>query len=401
MNHPLPIVTAREARILLMQGQELLADPARRAGPVAAQKIVEQLGFVQVDSIQRVERAHHLIVGARLDDYRADHLDHAAFKKRELFEHWTHDASLIPTQWFHHWKHRFVRTDARLRKSRWFTHRLGAEPEQTLARVFARIEREGPLQTSAFERSADKPATGWWDWTPEKAALEFLWHTGKLAIHGRDRFQKIYDLTERVYPNAHAHDASSEAEHIDWACAEALTRLGVATPSELAAFFNAISIAQAAAWCKQAASDGRIVAVTVEACDGSKPRKAFAMADWKRRVRRAGEAPDRIRLLAPFDPVIRDRKRAQRLFNFDYRFEAFTPASKRKYGYYVLPILEGERLIGRLDPRHDRDSETLVVDKVWWEAGIKPTRERKKKLRNALARLAAQVGANRVGGRLE
>ncbi|HTE41828.1 MAG TPA: crosslink repair DNA glycosylase YcaQ family protein, partial [Steroidobacteraceae bacterium] len=99
-----PIVSAQDARILLLEGQGLLEDPARRAGPQAVAKIATRLGFVQVDSIQRIERAHHLILGARLDDYRAAHLDHATFRLRALFEHWTHDASLIPTEWFHHWK---------------------------------------------------------------------------------------------------------------------------------------------------------------------------------------------------------------------------------------------------------------------------------------------------------
>lgn len=399
MTSSLDIVSAHEARILLLAGQGLLSDPARRAGPVAVQKIVEQLGFVQVDSIQRIERAHHLIVGARLDDYRADHLHHTAFKRRALFEHWTHDASLIPTKWFHHWKPRFAKTDARLRRSKWFTHRMGATPDETLRHVYGRIEREGPLQTSAFERTADKPATGWWDWAPEKAALEFLWHTGRLAIHGRDRFQKIYDLTERVFPSAHVVAAPPNEEHIDWACREALVRVGVATPGELAAFFDAISISEAAAWCRQAVINGHATAVTVAACDGSKPRKAVAVVDWRRRIRRIGAAPDRIRLLAPFDPIIRDRKRAQRLFNFDYRFEAFTPASKRKYGYYVLPILEGDSLVGRLDPRHDRDGETLIVDGVWWENGVKPTKVRKRKLVAALEVLANQIGAKRIRGR--
>jgi uncharacterized protein YcaQ len=387
------VLTAADARTLLLDGQGLLADPARRAGPKAVQKIVEQLGFVQVDSIQRIERAHHLILGARLDDYRAQHLDDVAFGKRALFEHWTHDASMIPMEWFHHWKPRFIKTDVRLRKSRWFSHRLGATPEQTLAIVYARIQREGPLRTSDFERSADKPTTGWWDWTPEKTALEFLWHTGRLSIHGRDRFQKIYELTERVFPDAHAKEAPHEEAHIDWACRSALERLGVATPSELAAFWNAITIAQANSWCRRELVAGRLVEVQVESMQDGKPRKAFALLDWQRRVRRAADAPDRIRLLAPFDPVIRDRKRALRLFNFDYSFEAFVPAKKRKYGYYVLPILEGDRLVGRLDPLHDREQRSLIVERVWWEKGIKPTRERKRKLDDALAVLAAQIGA--------
>jgi uncharacterized protein len=392
----LPTITAAEARTLLLDGQGLLADPTRRAGPAAVQKAVEQLGSVQVDSIQRVERAHHLILGARLDGYRALHLDHAAFRKRVLFEHWTHDASMIPIEWFHHWKPRFAKTEQRLRKSRWFTHRMGTTPEQTVAHVYERIEREGPLRTSDFTRTNDRPTTGWWDWTPEKAALEFLWHTGRLAIHGRDRFQKIYNLTERVFPDAHAKKAPSEDLHIEWACRSALARLGVASPGELAGFWNSVTIAQATAWCRREAGVEHIAEVFVESLDGSKPRKAFAVADWKKRVRRANDAPDRMRLLAPFDPIIRDRKRALRLFNFDYSFEAFVPAKKRKYGYYVLPILEGDRLVGRLDPRHERERQSLIVDRVWWEKGIRPTRDRKRKLDAALAVLAAQIGATSV-----
>ena len=394
----LPIVSAAAARSLLLDGQGLLNDPSRRAGPQAVSKIIRQLGFVQVDSIQRVERAHHLILGARLDDYRQDYLEQIAFRKRVLFEHWTHDAALIPTEWFHYWKPRFIETELRLRKSRWFTHRLGANPEQTLAHVYARIEREGPLRTSDFERTADKPATGWWDWTPEKAALEFLWHTGRLAIHGRDRFQKIYDLTERVFPEPHARDTPQDVAHIDWMCSMALERIGVATPAELAAFWDAITIAEAAQWSREQVVAGKVAQVVVETLDGGKPRSAIALVDWKRRAR-ALSAPDRMRLLAPFDPIVRDRKRALRLFNFDYRFEAFVPAKQRRHGYYVLPILEGEQLVGRLDPRHDREQQALVIDKVWWEPKIKFTRDRKRKLNEALERLAAQIGADEIKGK--
>jgi len=389
-------ITASQARTLLLDAQGLLDDPTRRAGPAAVQKLVRQLGFVQVDSIQRVERAHHLILGARLDGYRAAHLDHVIFRKRALFEHWTHDASLIPAEWMHHWKPRFMRSGIRLRKSRWFTHRLQSDADTTIAQVLERITLEGPLRTSDFERVTGQPSTGWWDWTPEKTALEFLWHTGRLAIHNRDRFQKIYDLIERVFPEAHARESPQEQEHIEWACSSALERLGVATPGELAAFWGAISIANAAAWCRRECDSGRTLAVHVEASDGSKPRTAFAFADWRRRVRKADDAPDRIRVLAPFDPIIRDRKRAQRLFDFDYRFEAFVPAKKRKYGYYVLPLLERDRLVGRIDPRHDRDAGKLIVDRVWWERGTKPTRVRKRKLEAALQVLAGQIGADTV-----
>jgi uncharacterized protein YcaQ len=262
--------------------------------------------------------------------------------------------------------------------------------------VYSRIEREGPLRTSDFERNVDRPATGWWDWTPEKAALEYLWHTGRLAIHGRDGFQKVYDLMERVFPEQHASSAPAEDEHIDWACIEAMNRLGVATPGELAAFFASVSIKQATQWCDNALGEQRIVPVIVEAIDGSKPRKAFAAHDWQKRIRQANDAPKRMRLLAPFDPIIRDRKRAQRLFDFDYRFEAFVPAKKRKYGYYVLPILEGDRLVGRVDAKTDREASCLQIDRQWWESGVKVTQRRKRMLAEAAAMLAAQVGVKDV-----
>jgi uncharacterized protein YcaQ len=382
--------------MLLLQGQGLLADPARRAGPAAARKVVDALGFVQVDSIQRIERAHHLILGARLDDYRPEHLDRAAFRERALFEHWTHDASLIPVRWFHHWKPRFERTEVRLRRSRWFGSRLGDTPDRTLKQVYERVAREGPLRSSDFARPAERPSGGWWDWTPEKAALEFLWHTGQLAIHGRDRFQKIYDLTERVFPEAHARPPPEPELHVDWACREALDRLGVATPGELAAFFAAVTPAQAGGWCRRAVATGAAVAVRVEAVDGGRPRNVVAVPDWERRLRRAPAAPERMRLLAPFDPLIRDRDRLQRLFGFEYRFEAFVPAARRRYGYYILPILEGDRLVGRLDPRHDRERERIVVEQVWWEGDVRPTVARRRALADALERLARQIGARAV-----
>jgi uncharacterized protein YcaQ len=392
----LPTISAAAARILLLDGQGLLADPARRPGPAAARRVVEALGFVQIDSIQRVERAHHLILGARIDDYRPAHLERVAFRQRVLFEHWTHDASLIPIRWFAHWKPRFALTEARLRRSRWFAQRLGATPDATLEQVYERVARDGPLRSSDFARPAARPATGWWDWTPEKAALEFLWHTGRLAVHARERFEKIYDLTERVFPDAHVLPAPEPELHVDWACREALDRLGVATPGELAAFFEAIGPGQATAWCRGAVARGEAVEVWLEALDGSRPRRAVAVPDWERRLRRAPAAPERMRLLAPFDPLIRDRDRLRRLFGFDYRFEAFVPAAQRRYGYYVLPILEGGRLVGRVDPRHDRERKRLVVEQIWWEADVRPTRIRRQGLAEALERLARQIGAPAV-----
>ncbi|MGH9887619.1 MAG: DNA glycosylase AlkZ-like family protein, partial [bacterium] len=161
-------------------------------------------------------------------------------------------------------------------------------------------------------------------------------------------------------------------------------------------FWAAISSARAAAWCRAAVSEGRLVPVSLASANGEKPRAGFAPSDWEQRLRRAPAVPERTRLLSPFDPVVRDRKRVERLFGFDYRFEAYVPAAKRRYGYYVLPILEGDRFVGRLDPRHDRERRALVVEKLFWEPGVKPTRTRRRGLELGLDGLAARIGARTV-----
>ncbi len=391
-----PQLTSAQARTLFLDAQGLLDDPARPATSRALERLVAKLGFVQIDSISRVERAHHLTLGARLDAYRPEMLDRLTFEKRALFEHWTHDASLIPIALFPHWKPRFTHYAERARRSRWYVARLGADATRTIERVHRRVAREGPLRARDFERGPARPATGWWDWTPEKTALEFLWWCGRLAIADRENFHKVYDLTERVLPEAQRAPEPSHAVHVEWACRSALERLGAATPAEIAAFWAAIPIARVAVWCRESALAGRIVPVSIESVDGAKPRAAFALPDWERRLRRAPTVPERIRLLSPFDPVLRDRKRVSRLFGFDYRFEAFVPATKRRHGYYVLPILEGERLIGRLDPRHDRERGVLVIEKLYWEPDVRATRARRRALDDALAELATRIGARDV-----
>jgi len=229
----------------------------------------------------------------------------------------------------------------------------------------------------------------WWGWKPEKAALEFLWRSGEVAIAGRRAFNKVYDLAERVFPEAHAAPKPGREEHLDWACRTALDRLGVASPDEIAGFWRSVHVENVKAWFARAKD---VAAVRVAAMDGSE-RKAWAVPDWEERAAALRSAPRRIRLLSPFDPVLRDRRRTLRLFGFDYRFEAFVPGSLRLYGYYVLPILEGDRLIGRLDCKYFREDRRLDVRQVWWDAPVRGVPGRKKRLEDALHRLAQLAGA--------
>jgi hypothetical protein len=265
-----------------------------------------------------------------------------------------------------------------------------------IAHVRERIVREGPLRSQDFEHDRQGTATGWWDWKPQKVALEYLWFTGELMVTRREGFQKVYDLTERVLPVCVALEAPAEREHIEWACRTAFERLVIATPKELADFWHAITRVQARQWCEQAAKRGEIVPVMIGSLNDERLRAGFARADWQTRLRQLPEAPDRMRLLSPFDPVIRDRARVARLFGFDYRFEAFVPEAKRQYGYYVLPILEGEHLVGRLDAKFQRERNTLEVRNVYWEPQCEKTRARQRQLDEALARLASMIGAAEI-----
>jgi len=395
-------LTAVQARCLFMSAQGLASNPDRAATPAALERLIDRLGFVQVDSIICIDRAHHLTLRTRLSGYRKAHLQ-ALLERRVLFEHWTHDASVIPSRWLEHWEHRFKRDGARIPQNAWWAGRIGSDPAKVCRAVKARIRTEGPLRSADFKNDGgDSGGPGvWWGWKPAKAALEYLWRSGELSVTRRDprSFQKWYDLRERVQPKVRS---SAPKAHRAWACSEALDRLGTATPAELSAYFRAVPVADARTWCAEELAKGDLIEVCVERLDSPTPLRCVARPDVLAHVRRAQRKPmltevDRLRLLCPFDPVIRDRNRLKRLFDFDYRFEAFVPAAKRVYGYYVLPILEGNQMIGRVDLKTDRQADVLRVKGLWWEPKVKATRARKTMLKAELASLAAFVGVSTVG----
>jgi hypothetical protein len=388
------VVSASEARRLLMHGS-CLAEPGPTdpATPRSVAAMVERMGFVQVDTISTVERAHHLILASRLPGYRPAMLSGALERNARLFEHWTHDASIIPLKWYPHWRHRFERTKS---SGKWHRHQLGKDAERLMAAVLDRISREGPLSSRDFEQTGETQRNSWWGWKPSKVALDYLWRAGVLHIAGRRNFHKVYDLTERVIPKHAARPQSTEAEHIDWACRTALERLGTATIREISHFWAAIKPTQVKGWIDIAKSSSEVIEVSVESADSSPQIAAFALSDLDVRLVRAPKPPAGIRLLCPFDPVLRDRARAKRLFNFDFRFEGFVPASKRVHGYYVMAILDGERFIGKADPKFDRAAGTLRIAKHWWEPGVNPTRAQQSRFQAGAERLASWIGARDV-----
>ncbi|MDP5334108.1 MAG: winged helix DNA-binding domain-containing protein [Paracoccaceae bacterium] len=380
------------ARRLFLERHALSA-PVPGRGLAGLSDLVARLGFVQLDSIATVERAHHMILFARCPAYRTADLDRLLGKERQLFEHWTHDAAVIPTAFYPHWHLRFARDAAALRGrwQRWHRHDFIARTEA----VLAHIHRHGPVCSADLRGEAPRKTTGWWDWHPDKTALEYLWRSGELAVTGRSGFQKYYDLAERVIPAAQRCQHPDPAETIDWCCAAAMDRLGFATTGELAAFWATVTPAEARAWCHDQLRKGELIEIEVGTMDGGR-RRAFARPDVMQAAAAAPVPTGRLRVLSPFDPALRDRKRAERLFGFHYRIEVFTPAAKRIYGYYVFPLLEADRLVGRIDMKAHRAEGVLRVTALWPEPGIAWGKGRQARLEAELDRLARFAGCDRV-----
>ncbi len=371
----------RAARRVFLQGHALAeptGGPAKGADLLA---LIRRLGFVQVDSINTVERAHHMILWSRRQSYRPESLRPLLERDRSLFEHWTHDASIIPTEFLPFWKLRFARDHAQI-PDRWEGWQ-GTAFREKVEDVLTHIREYGPVGTGDVGADEVRGKGGWWDWHPSKAALEYLWRAGQLAITRREGFAKIYDLAERVYPACAAPDTEAT---LDWACRSALERLGFATSGELAAFWGKITPQEAKAWCAGALARGEIEEVLVENADGS-DRRSFAFSGLAESAATATEPPDRLRILSPFDPALRDRNRTARLFGFHYRIEVFVPEAERQYGYYVFPVMEGARLIGRVDAKCQRSVKTLAISAFWPEPGVAMGRGRLQRLEAELGRL--------------
>ncbi|TLP65779.1 winged helix-turn-helix domain-containing protein [Parasedimentitalea maritima] len=385
----------RTARRLFMDRHALIETPTGSAKGPELLELITRLGFVQLDSINTVARAHDMILYSRRPSYRAQNLKQLYEGDRELFEHWTHDAAVIPMQFYPQWHLRFKRDAARLKSRYRNWHRDNYEAQ--FDTVLQHIRDHGAVGSSDVGKDEKKGSGGWWDWHPSKTALEYLWRSGALTVVGRKGFQKQYDLTERVIEEHLCPGVSpfDEAKTLDTLCSGALDRLGFATSREIAAFWDTVSTTEARDWCKTQLEQGNLEEVDVAHTDG-KLRRAFARPGTVESAQDIGPAPGRMRVLSPFDPALRDRKRAERLFGFHYRIEVFVPAPKRIYGYYVFPLFEGERMVGRIDMKAKRDADMLQVTAVWPERGIKWSPSRIRKLESELQRVARFAGLSQV-----
>ena len=335
-------------------------------------RAVERLSLHQIDSVNVLVRAHYLPAFSRLGSYDRSLLDRAAWgprSKRTLFEYWAHEASLLPLDL--HPLLRWRMAEAERGDIGWKSLRAFARERRKEAdAVLDRIRTEGPLAASEFEKGGG----GWWGWSDAKQALEWLFWAGLVTAKTRkSSFERIYDLPERVIPDTILALPTPTPAAAKRALIErSASALGIATATDLRDYYR-LDPASARAAIAELADDGVLIPVTVE--------------DWKQPafLHRGARTPRRIHaqaLLAPFDPLVWERSRTERLFDFRYRIEIYTPADKRVHGYYVLPFLLDERLVGRVDLKADRQNSQLLVRKVTWEPDAPP---------DALERLAAEL----------
>jgi len=373
-----------QARRVVLAAQGLAA-PARagRVGPAILRATLERLGAIQIDSINVVARSHELVLAARAGPHDRAAFDRVVYRRRAGFEYWGHAASFLPMASFRLCRPRMRRLTQATRG--WWVD-IRRRNQHLYGPVLDRIRAEGPLAASAF-RDPDGPRRGsWWDWAPAKHVLEDLFDCGTLLVHDRVNFERRYDLAERVLPPGLDTSEPTAAEAAAELTLLAARALGVGTAADLADYYRLPSADTRAALAELVAA-GLLQQVAVEGW--AKP--AYLLPGTKV-PRRLAHPPV---LLSPFDSLVWARERTERLFGFRYRLEVYVPAGKRVHGYYSMPVLAGGRLVARVDPKHDRQADRLLLRALHLEPSADPA-EAVAATAAAAARLAAHLGAGRV-----
>jgi uncharacterized protein YcaQ len=345
----------------------------------------ERVHLVQIDSVNVLVRSQELPVFARLGPHRRD-LVPAMAADGELFEYWGHMASLLPVELQPLF--RFKMAMARRGEGMWtgMTKLLNERPEY-LAAVLDDVKARGPLRTVDLRDGTRRKRDPWWSWDDAKVALELLFSTGDVTARRLPNFEREYDLTERVLPaSVLERPTPTEQESRRELLALSAQALGVGTVHDLCDYFR-LNIPKSRPALAELVDAGQLVPVEVEGW--SAPTYLWHEARVPRRI--AART-----LLSPFDSLVWDRDRTERVFTFHYRIEIYTPAPKRQYGYYVLPFLLGDELVARVDLKSDRKESALLVPAAWGEPGVAFDDEVADELHEELVELATWLGLERV-----
>ena len=319
--------------------------------------LLRRLGVLQIDSVNVFERSHYLIPFARLGTYDRALLDRLTFTRRAPYiEYWAHVAAFIPADdWpLFRWRMQRFRDGHAVD---WFEAR-----SDIMAWLLKELEHNGPLRASQIEHDANERRGPWWGWSDVKIGLEILFRRGMVVCAGRERFERLYALPEHVLPSellaAEVEEKDAQRQLVE----KAARALGVATAGDLADYYR-MGRADTAAAVRDLVDDGILNPVTV--------------TGWKDRayLHRDTTVPRKMHttaLLSPFDPIVWERRRTERMFGFHYRIEIYTPEPRRQYGYYTLPVLIDDDIVGRIDLKSDRKERVLKVQSAWIEEGRDP-----------------------------
>jgi uncharacterized protein len=333
------------------------------ARPVAPGKegvagVIERLGYVQIDTIHVIQRAHHHVLWSRCPDYAPDMLHALLAEDRAVFEWWTHAASYIPMSDFRFYAPRMGERMLSDRQKAWRD-----EHREVFDAVMQRIREEGALGTADFEAPEGFRGGTWWNgWKPAKRALDVLFDLGEVAVSERRNFQRIYDLRERVIPEGADVPAPDRAEIQDYVIRRSVGSLG-ALPEKEIRWWGRTRATETA--LQHAVEAGLITPVRVE---GRGDEPWYAWTEALGAVDGSPVSPPRLHTLSPFDNLIIRRYWLEPVFGFRYRLECYTPSNKRQYGYFALPILWGDRFVGRVDTKADRSTGTLLVRQLTFES---------------------------------
>ena len=338
-------LTAKLRRIALDRQGLLKANPFGR-GKQAVLRAVEHLGYVQIDTISVVARAHHHVLWSRVDNYRDIHIDRL-LRERRIFDYWYHAAAWLPMR-----DYRFAlpRMNQLNGERNWFA----AGDKKLLREVLRRIEAEGPMRARDFV-DEEHQANGWWEWKPAKQALEQLFMQGELMVSRRDGFQKVYDLPERVLPDWVDTRRPSLEEYAAYLVDTTLRAHGFASLKSMTYLRRGKALREAV---KQLL-DARIDAGSLVCVDPGGQSPVYV--DPEQLEARAPRSFARVRLLSPFDNAVIQRQRGREVFDFDYQIECYLPEEKRQYGYFCLPLLYRDRFVGRADCKAHRDRRLLEI----------------------------------------
>jgi uncharacterized protein YcaQ len=381
-------LSAPAARTLHLAAQGLCERPSGPAGKAEVLAAIRTMGLLQIDTISVVARSPYLVLWSRLGSYDPRWLDEL-LAEGALFEYWAHAACFLPIEEFglYRWRMRELADGD------------SQEKAETRLRVLAHIQERGAVRALEFPRDGGT-SQGWWDWKPEKQALEHLFNTGVLMIARREGFQRVYDLTERVLPGWDDTSAPAREEACRLLLLKALRALGVTPLSWLADYFPNMLRGPTARRSLQGllaelTREGQAVPVAVDGW--SQPAYVHRdNLDLAEQARAGTLRPSVTTLLSPFDPVVSNRARALEIFGFHYRIETYTPAPKRRYGYYSLPILHHGVLVGRLDAKAHRKQKLFEVKTLHLEPDVAVSAELVSSLAEALRECALWHGTPEV-----